>query len=358
MSTQILLGSGEQPGELVYFRRIRSGDFGTRECVASFFRVPGAFMKTKAMFAIMWCLFGSALTLSRATGQQQPPAEKQTTASYIPGVVAAGTKVERVWTGLQAADGLISEPDGTLLLPEQRANRISRFDKNGKITLYLEDTNEAGGIAIDPKGRVIAVERNMPPRVRVLAPARNVLVDTFEGKPLQRLADIVGDRKGGVYFTEGPNSSVYYISPGGQVTRVAADIQGANGIMLSRDDRTLYVTNSAAGILAYDVQPDGSIRNRRPFVKPEGGQDGLAIDAAGRLYVASQIGIQVFSPQGQHLGLIPTPRPTTTLAFAGPDKKTLYVIGRGNDGPGGDGPDARSMYKISMLAEGFKGRAK
>ena len=315
-------------------------------------------MRTKTMFAIMWCLFGSALILSHAAAQQQPPAEKQTTATSIPGVVAAGTKVERVWTGLKAADGLISEPNGTLLLPEQKADRVSRVDKDGKITLYLEDTNEAGGIAIDPKGRVIAVERNMPPRVRVLAPERKVLADSFEGKPLQRLADIVGDKKGGVYFTEGANSSVYYLNPSGQLTRVAADIQGANGIMLSPDDRTLYVTNTVAGILAYDVQPDGSIQNRRPFVKPEGGQDGLAVDAAGRLYVASDLGIQVFSPQGQHLGLIPTPRETTTLAFAGPDKKILYVIGRGNDGPGGDGPDARSMYKISMLAEGFKGRAK
>jgi gluconolactonase len=315
-------------------------------------------MRTKAMFAIMSCLFGSALILRQAAAQQQPPAEKQTTATSIPGIVAAGAKVERVWKGLKSADGLIGEPNGTLLLPEPKANGISRFDKDGKITLYLEDTNEAGGIAIDPKGRVIAVERNMPPRVRVLAPELKVLADTFEGKALQRLADIVGDKKGGVYFTEGANSSVYYINPGGQLTRVAADIQGANGIMLSPDDRTLYVTNTAAGILAYDVQPDGSIRNRRPFVKPEGGQDGLAVDAAGRLYAASDLGIQVFSPQGQHLGLIPTPRETTSLAFAGPDKKTLYVIGRGNDGPGGDGPDARSMYKISMLAEGYKGRAK
>ena len=322
-------------------------------------RVIGELMKTMAMSAIMWCLFGSALILSRAAAQQQPPAEKQVTASSIPGVVAAGTKVERVWTGLRAADGLISEPDGTLLLPEQMANRISKVDKTGKITLYLEDTNEAGGIAIDPKGRVIAVERNPPSRLRVLAPERKVLAEAFEGKPFQRLSDIVGDKKGGVYFTEAPTSSVFYFSASGQLMRLANDVQGANGIMLSPDERTLYVTNTPAGILAFDVQPDdASIRNRRPFAKPEGGQDGMAVDAAGRLYVASDLGIQVFSSQGQHLGLIPTPRETTTLAFAGPDKKTLYVIGRGNDGPGGDGPNARSMYKISMLAEGFKGRPK
>jgi gluconolactonase len=316
-------------------------------------------MKTKAMFAIVWCLSGSAFVLSQTAPPQQPAAEKQTMATAIPGVVAAGTKVERVWTGLQAGDGLIGASDGTLLLPEQgTANRVIRFDKDGKSAVYLEDTNEAGGIAIDPRGRVIDIERSPPSRVRVLAPERKVLADTYEGKPFQRLSDIVGDRKGGVYVTESPTTSIFYLSPAGQITRVAADVEGANGIMLSPDDKTLYVTNTPNGIVAYDVQPDASIRNRRNFVKPEGGQDGLAIDAAGRLYVAGQTGVQVFSPMGQYLGLIPTPRPTTTLAFAGPDKKTLYVIGRGNDGTGGNGPTARSMYKISMLAEGFKGRAK
>ena len=317
-------------------------------------------MKTKAMFAIAWYLFGAAFVLCQTPAPQQPPSpEKQMTATAIPGVVAAGTKVERVWTGLQAGDGLLGAPDGTVLLPEQgTANRVLKFDRNGKSTVYLEDTNEAGGIAIDPKGRVIDIERSPPSRVRVLAPERKVLADSFEGKPFQRLSDIVGDTKGGAYITESPSSSIFYLTPAGQITRVASDVQGANGIMLSADEKTLYVTNTQAGILAYDVQPDGSIQNRRNFIMPAGGQDGLAIDASGRLYIASQLGVQVYNPQGQHLGLIPTPRPATTLAFSGPDKKTLYVIGRGNDGPEGNGPTARSMYKISMLAEGFKGRAK
>ena len=92
--------------------------------------------------------------------------------------------------------------------------------------------------------------------------------------------------------------------------------------------------------------------------QPEGGVDGLAIDSEGRLYDCSNLGIQVYSPKGERLGLIPTPRGTTTLAFAGADKKTLYVIGRGNDGPDGAGQNARSMYKIAMIAQGFKGRPK
>ena len=314
-------------------------------------------MKTNAIFMIMACVLGSALMLRPAAAAQGPQAERSVTTQAIPGVVAAGVRVEHVWKGLQAADGLISEPDGTLLLPEQRADRISRFSADGTVTLYLEDTNEAGGIAFDAAGRLISVERRMP-QLRVLVPERRVLADTFEGEPLGRLSDIIADQKGGVYFTEGRNASVYYLNGAGGLIRVADDIDGANGITLSPDERTLYVTNREAGILAYDVAPDGTIRNRRPFVKPEGGEDGMAVDAAGRLYVAGQAGVQVFSPQGQFLGLIPVPRPTTTLAFAGPDKKTLYVIGRGNDLPEGDSGDARSMYRISMLAEGFKGRAK
>jgi len=72
----------------------------------------------------------------------------------------------------------------------------------------------------------------------------------------------------------------------------------------------------------------------------------MAIDAAGRLYVTANGGVQVISPQGQHLGTIPTPRQAQNLAFAGPDKKTLYVLG------------SNAVYKVPMLATGYKGRAK
>jgi gluconolactonase len=315
-------------------------------------------MKTKAMFAIVLCLLLSAAL----AGQRRPQAEtapgvpdKPVTVTAIPGVIAAGTKVERVWAGDKAADGLISLPDGTLILPEQRADRISKFDMNGKMTLWFEDTNEAGGVAVTSKGHIITVERTIP-RVRELYPERKILADKFEGQPLQRLSDVVIDKNDGIYFTEGSRQAVYYLSADGKLIRVANDIQGANGVMLSPDEKTLYVTNTQAGIVAYDVQPDHTIKNRRPFAKPEGGQDGLCVDSMGRLYVAGGDGVQVFSPKGESLGIIPIPRGTTTLAFAGPDKKTLFVVGRGNEKNGGG--DGRSMYKIAMLAQGYKGRAK
>ena len=137
--------------------------------------------------------------------------------------------------------------------------------------------------------------------------------------------------------------------------------------MLSPDEKTLYVTNGGT-ILAFDIQPDGTVSNRRDFGKlASGGGDGMAVDAAGRLYVTAQAGgVQVFSPQGAHLGTIPTPRNVITVAFAGPDKKMLYVVGGGALAPNGleftlaEGfrNNAKTIYKIPLMAEGYKGRAK
>jgi gluconolactonase len=137
--------------------------------------------------------------------------------------------------------------------------------------------------------------------------------------------------------------------------------------MLSPDEKVLYVTNGPV-VVAFDVQPDGSVRNQRDFAKLEagGGGDGMAVDAAGRLYVTSQPGVQVFSPEGKYLGVIPTPRAPASVAFSGPGKRTLYVTGSGAlnpDGteistPSGVRNNAKSIFRIPMLAQGFMGRAK
>src|SRR5262249_34973942 len=163
--------------------------------------------------------------------------------------------------------------------------------------VFLRDTHGAGALSIDAAGRVIAVERTCtdpgrraadpcvePTVVGVLAPTRKTLADSFEGKPLGRLNDLVADRKGGAYFTVGGAS---YGTAGGRVAGLADDLR-TNGIILSRDERVLYVTNGNV-IVAFDVQADGWVRNRRDFGRLEAGGngDGMAIDADGRLYVTS-----------------------------------------------------------------------
>jgi len=151
--------------------------------------------------------------------------------------------------------------------------------------------------------------------------------------------------------------AVYHITPGGELQRIAADIERPNGIQLSPDEKVLYVANTnGEHVLAYDIHADGSVGARRNFAQLQGikqtetgissGADGLAVDANGRLYVASNIGIQVFNSKGEALGVIALPKQPQNLAFAGPDKRTLYVVGRG------------AAYKIPLLAAGYGGRAK
>ena len=145
--------------------------------------------------------------------------------------------------------------------------------------------------------------------------------------------------------------------PGGRAILVADKITRPNGIQLSPDEKTLYVNDiRGESLLAFDIQPNGTVRNRRNFAKYAGvteaeggvasGADGLAVDSEGRIYIAGNAGIEVLSPQGRRLGIIPVSRKIQNLAFAGTDKKTLYLVGRG------------AAFKVQMLAQGYKGRAK
>ena len=113
----------------------------------------------------------------------------------------------------------------------------------------------------------------------VLTPTRVVLADRFEGKPLGRLNDLVVDAKGGVYFTVG---GAYYVGPNGMIKSLGEDLR-TNGVMLSRDEKIVYVTNGNV-IVAFDILPDGGVTNRRNFATLEAGGngDGMAIDGEGR----------------------------------------------------------------------------
>jgi gluconolactonase len=306
------------------------------------------------------------------SGQGPPPITKSppdTIAPDIPGVVAGGTKVQLIRDLFQSTEGPIAMPDGSVLFTEQDAGdgQLVKIDKDGNISTYLRDTNRTIGLAYDPKGRLIGTQSRIP-RVGVLAPTRMTLAEEFEGVPLVFPNDLVIDKQGGIYFTDQlqtrfrpvpaarTNALIFYIRPDGKLVKASEEVTSPNGITLSPDEKILYVANGPT-IAAFDVQPDGTLRNFRthaPLVglnrnaqgQVQGGADSICMDSAGRIYAATGVGVQVFSPQGQHLGTIPTPLPPQAPAFAGPDKKTLYVVGRG------------AVYKIAMLAQGVQGRAK
>ncbi len=289
-------------------------------------------------------------------------------APAIDGVVAAGTPIVLIKEGFQGTEGPIALPDGSVAFTEAQINRITRIAPDNSTSAYLENSGGANGLAFNAAGELIAVVTTKP-GIAVLAPAgkQRVLVDKYEGTPLNRPNDLVVDKSGGVYFTDpGPRpergkpvspTAVYYLPAKGALQRLATDVERPNGIQLSPDEKTLYVANTFGDhILAYDINKDGSVGKRRNFARLAGvtqtetgitsGADGLAVDAKGRLYVASTAGVQVFDSKGTALGTIPLPKAPQNLAFAGEDKKTLYVVGRG------------AAYRIAVLTPGFAGRVK
>lgn len=349
--------------------------------------------KTHLVLALsLWTLAAGPVRGQQGPDQQEgEKLPREVKITEIPDVIAADAKWQQVWEGTDNADGIVGTSDGGLLFAQEPSNTVRKLDKNDKVSVYVEETHGAGALALDSKNRLYALQRTCTDPGREKVPCseatsiaiilpeedRKMITDNVNGRPLGRLNDLVIDKKGSVYFTVGP---AYYITaadkskwklvgkgkPQGQVTSLGEDLR-ANGIMLSPDERILYVTNGST-IQQFDIQLNGYVNNRRLFAKLQGGVsgDGMAIDALGRLYVTAGPGVQIFDPLGKYVGTIPTPRNVTSIAFSGREKKSLYVVGSGALGPDGHefatSPgvrnNAKTIYKIPMLAEGFKGRAK
>jgi gluconolactonase len=331
-------------------------------------------------------LYGHA-ALDAARAQNTAPGVAGA-AVAIPGVVRAGAPIERILTGFDGLDDPIGLTDGSLVFSEPGARRLHRLNTStNAVSVLVPESNESHGVTEDAMGRLISAQAwDGSTRIGVIHPPerRAILSDNFEGRPFSRPNDLIVTRRGGVYFTDpgltvqqaealvkrlgkplGPRlpPAVYYVPPGGRAAKIEDKMIRPNGIQLSRDEKVLYVSDSnGAEVIAWDIQPDGLVRNRRAFGTLTGRStrdnglggirtfaDGMTIDNEGRLYVATGGGIEVLSAQGQHLGTIPAkcpPADCQNLAFAGKQKMTLYIGGAG------------SLYKVETIARGFTGRAK
>jgi gluconolactonase len=194
------------------------------------------------------------------------------------------------------------------------------------------------------------------------------LADNVDGKPFNALNDLVVSTTDAIYFTD--TQGVYFLPPGGQAKKVV-ELKNMNGVVLSKDEKTLYANHKDGEyLLAFDIQPDGSLKNQRNFGKyksvvvpgnpdpaltEDNGADGLAIDEDGRVYTATNVGVEVFSPKGEYLGAIPIGlwggeqhmlRKPQNLTFAGSDRKWLYTVG------------SNAIYRVRLLAAGITSRGK
>ena len=321
----------------------------------------GALVRRTCLVAVG--LLVSASAFAQRGGRQEVAPPASFTAPAIPGVVDAGTKIELVKAGLQRTEGPVAMQDGSMLVSS--TNSILKVDASGNVTTFIENSNQTNAMGWDRQGRLISVQRARGnEKVGVLYPPDKVatLADNFQGKPFDSLNDLAVDRRGGVYLTD--TQGIYFLPPGGRVTRIIDEVPRPNGVVLSPDEKTLYVHNKdGVYMLAFDVAADGSISNRRNFARyksvripghkdpawdEDNGADGMAVDNDGRVYAATNSGIEVFSPKGELLGMLPVQwgaendniRHPQNLAFGGADRKTLYIVGAG------------TVYKVRTLAQG------
>lgn len=308
--------------------------------------------------------------------------------SAIAGVIGAGRHWKTVWReDGNNADGIIADGND-ILVAQQDNSDVVRVTPTGHATVVYRDTNTGGALSRNKQGQLFDAERGYLQSITELAPEHKVLANEINGDSLDCLPggmnDLSAAANGGVYFTMG---DLFYSDPNGKVTRQGT-VTGTNGIILSPDEKTLYVTGRippgpGGNLVAFDVQPDGSLTNQRILAKlPHGGGDGSTVDSEGRIYVTSADGIDVISPDGQVLGSIPPPKGVglISLTFGGPGKHTLFAVGltagagkghRGlpsDQGPRLQGPrqpgetvylsQAGALYSIPMIAHGYADRAK
>jgi gluconolactonase len=278
----------------------------------------------------------------------------------IPGVIAAGRKWAFVWQQAgNNGDGIVGTDDGGVLVAQNDSGQVVELDRNGKPSVAYSNTHTGGALSMSPQGNLFIVERGLRMKVEQLAPRRRLLTDSYQGEPLDCVGpvinDLTADSRGGVYFTMG---GLFHADSKGIVTRYGENLF-TNGVILSPDEKTLYVTNGAT-LAAFDVQPDGSLSGQREFAKlTAGGADGSAIDSQGRIYVTTGAGVEVIGRDGKHLGVIPTPRGVISCAFGGKGKNALFILARGaQDAEGNEVANAAQVWAIPMIAQGYKGRAK
>ena len=291
----------------------------------------------------------SAACVVAAAVQVPPPPEGAPTTPALTRLLASG-EVDAVADGFSYAEGPAWHPDGYLLFADSPVNRLLRWDPEKGTSLVRAPSFGVTAIAFDREGRLLATEHQNR-RISRTEPDGTIVtvVDRFEGKRLNSPNDLVVGDDDTVFFTDPPYGlpgqrdgkeldfqGVFRLDPDGRLRLLVRDMSRPNGIGLSPNGRTLYVTDSSrVHLKAFTFKPDGTVGAGRVLAKMppwksgvQGVPDGLTVNASGHVLVAGPGGVWVFADNGGRLGVIATPEAPSAVAFGGPDGRTLFITAR------------------------------
>jgi gluconolactonase len=282
--------------------------------------------------------------------------------------------VERLATGMRWSEGPVWIGDGRCVLwSDIPNNRIMRWDEEtGRVSEFRKPSNYANGNTRDRQGRLVTCEHGGRRVVRTEYDGSiTVILDKFDGKPLNSPNDVVVKSDGSVWFTDPPFGiggnyeghqatpelpmNVYRVDAGGQATVVAPNLRGPNGLAFSPDESKLYIVESRATpnrtILVYDVTDGGTrLANGRTFIDAgPGTPDGFRVDVDGNLWCGWGMGseeldgVVVYSPAGTLIGRIKLPERCANVCFGGAKRNRLFMAA------------SQSLYSLYVGTQGAPG---
>lgn len=277
--------------------------------------------------------------------------------------LAPGAQGEKAVSGCRFTEGPALDADGNLYFSDGPNDRIMRRSPDGTVSIFRQPCGQTNGMKFDAEGRLVMCQsagakgKRRVARIEVDG-KEIVLAEAYEGKKLNAPNDLTIAVNGRIYFTDmaPPNatnlelpSAVYRIDAPGQVVRVIDNLGRPNGIVLTPDNKTLYVSDRAEQKLhRYDVAADGSLSNDSVVYdfSPDRGIDGMCLDAEGNIVAAAgqgaTTGLFVVSPQGKLLLHKPVPEFATNVCFAGEDFRELFITA------------STSVYRFKTVKPGQK----
>jgi gluconolactonase len=236
-----------------------------------------------------------------------------------------------VWIG----DALYASEISSAMQPNP--GRIIRYVPGSTPTIFLAASG-TNRLAVNAEGDLV-IARQTDGTVSVLDidnpnGGADVLTGMYAGERYNSPNDIAISSMGHIYFTDpdwqAPSPApqdeerAYHLPPGGMATAIAGTPSKPNGITLSLDEQTLYITGTN-GLQAYPVMPDGAVGAGSPVAGVSSGGDGMGMDCAGNLYVTTGTKVVVVGSSGSLVGEVEVGASVTNIAFGGADRKTMFI---------------------------------
>ncbi|MBA2595837.1 MAG: SMP-30/gluconolactonase/LRE family protein [Chloroflexia bacterium] len=243
-------------------------------------------------------------------------------------------------SGFDSLEGPAFDRDGNLFFVNWLSSSIVRRTPDGSAAEFFNTGGIPAGLAFHRDGSLYVADEgdDIHGVVRIVDGQATILVNQYEGQPLNGANDLVFDRNGVLYFSdpwrsslEHPVGGFYRLFPDGNLEQIDTGLAFPNGVALSPDKTAVYLAETRRHrILRYPIGPDGALGARQDFAALPGGEgpDGMAFDEGGNLYVAHYGGgkVAIFSPAGDMVGTIPIPgAQVTNVAFGGADRRTLVI---------------------------------